>query len=110
LLGGTTNGFILGASNLEVRAWLVGRENNQALERYGLQTDISLYELLDDAEHTRHTQRRVEGSPMPFGFETLAQGTQVLVEFVLRPYATHLEHGALMAALNTYFGADSTLF
>lgn len=110
LLGGTTNGFILGASNLEVRAWLVGRENNQALERYGLQTDISLYELLDDAEHTRHTQHRVEGSPMPFGFETLAQGTQVLVEFVLRPYATHLEHGALMAALNTYFGADSTLF
>ena len=47
---------------------------------------------------------------MPYGFETLAAGSEVLVEFALRPYATHLELGALMAALETYFGADGTLF
>lgn len=110
LLGASANGFLLGASNLEVRAWLIGHENRDALVRYGIEPQLSLFDLLDSAEHTRHTNRRVDGSPMPYGFETLAAGTELLVEFVLRPYATRLELGALMAALNTYAGADSTLF
>lgn len=110
LLGGATDGFLLGASNLEVSAWLIGVENHAALERYGIEPQLSLFDLLDDAEHTRHTQARVEGSPMPFGFETVCAGAEALVEFRLRPYATDLELGALLAALATYVGGDSTLF
>jgi hypothetical protein len=110
LLGGATSGFLLGASNLEVSAWLIGTENAEALARYGIEPQRSVFDLLDSAEHTRHTQKRVEGSPMPFGFETLAAGAEALVEFRLRPYATDMELGALIAALATYAGADGTLF
>lgn len=110
LLGGSTDGFLLGASNLDVRAWLVGLENRDALARYGIEPQLSLFDLLDSAEHTRHTNKRVEGSPMPFGHEVLAAGAEALVEFALRPYITWLEFGALIVALRTFAGADSTLF
>lgn len=107
LVGGATKGFILGASNVETSAWLVCRENNDALAQFGIAADVSAFDMLDRAEMTRHTSRRVDGSPMPFGFESLAQGSEILVEFRLRPYATDLELGALLAALETYAGADS---
>lgn len=110
LLGGSTSGFILGASNLEVSAWLAVTENAAALERYNIQPQLSAFDLLDQETQTRHTNKRVDGSPMPFGFETLATGTQAVVEFRLRPYATQLEAGALIAALETYTEGDSTLF
>lgn len=108
LLGGSTKGFMLGASNLEASAWLICVENNDALASFGIQSDISAFEMLDRAEMTRHTSRRVDGSPMPFGFETLAKGAEILVEFRLRPYANLLEMGALQTALSTYLGGDST--
>lgn len=109
LLGGTTKGYVLGASNLEVSAWLVAKEYATALERYGIVPSVSVFDLVDRDEHTRHTQKRVEGSPMPFGFETLAAGTQILISLRLRPYANDLQAGALGAAISTYLAADSTL-
>ena len=44
---------------------------------------------------------------MPFGFEGLAAGVEALIEFRLAPYATPLEAGALVAALDTYAGGSS---
>lgn len=109
LLGGSTKGYVLGASNLEVSAWLVAKEYTTALERYGIEPSVSVFDLVDRDEHTRHTQKRVEGSPMPFGFETLAAGSQVLISLRLRPYANVLQAGALGAAISTYLAGDSTL-
>lgn len=109
LIGGSTKGFILGASNLEVSAWLVTTEYAQALEPFGITPQVSAFDLLDRDEHTRHTSKRVEGSPMPYGFETLIAGTQIVLDFRLRPYATDLEIGALGAAIDTFFDSDSTL-
>lgn len=109
LLGGSTSGFILGASNLEVSAWLNVKENTEALNQFGITPEVSAFDLLDRDELTRHTAKRVDGSPMPFGFEVLIPGTQVVVDLRLRPYATDLEVGALVAAVETFMAADGTL-
>lgn len=109
LLGGSTKGFILGASNLEVSAWIVCKENRLALSQFGIEPQLSAFDLLDRDEQTRHTGKRVEGSPIPYGFETLVAGTQLVVDLRLRPYATDLEIGALVASVTTYLNADSTL-
>ncbi|NJL56023.1 hypothetical protein HC928_13190 [bacterium] len=109
LLGGSTSGFILGASNLEVSAWLIVEENREVLARFGIEPQLSAFDLLDREEQTRHTGKRVDGQPMPYGFEVLAAGTELLVDFRLRPYASDLEIGALVAAIETFAAADSTL-
>lgn len=109
LLGGAVSKFILGASNLEVSAWPICREYNDALSPYGVEAEVSAFDLLDQQELTRHSAGRINGSPMPVGFETLAAGTQLLIDMRVRPYATDLEIGALAAALETYQNADSTL-
>lgn len=109
LIGGSTAGFILGESNLTVSAWLNVTENAAALEQFGVVPEMSAFDLLDRDTQTKHTNKRVEGSPMPYSFETLVAGTQLIVDLRLRPYATDLEIGALAAAVETFFGADSTL-
>lgn len=109
LLGGATDAFILGASNIETNCWLMCREYNDALANYGIQSDVSVFDLLDREEMTRHGAGRIATSPMPFGFEVLAAGTQLLVNLRLRPYATELEIGACVAALRTYTRGDGTL-
>lgn len=109
LLGGATKGFVLGGGNVEISAWLMCKENNAATGGFGVTSDVSAFDLLDREEMTRHTQRRVDGTPMPFGFEALVQGAEVLIDIRLRPYATTLEIGALVLALHTFQNADSTL-
>jgi len=110
LLGGSAKGFILGASNVEVSAWIVCKENTVPLARFGITPDLSAFDLLSRTELTRHTQKRVSGSPMPYGFETLVQGSQLAIEIRLRPYANDLVAGALAVAVDTYKEADSTAF
>lgn len=102
LLGGSTKGFILGASNLNMAAWLVCRENNAALAQFGVESKLSAFELIDDAGMANHTAGRVAGSPMPFGFEALVQGAEIVVDFRFTPYATQLELGAFWTALGDY--------
>lgn len=110
LEGGSASGFLLGTSRVTFHAWLRCRENNAVLERYGLTTDISAFDMLDRVEHTRHNGGVVDTSPMIYGMETLAQGAEVVVRISLTPYAEALHVGALWAALETYRGGDSTLF
>jgi hypothetical protein len=108
LLGGCTDSFMVGESNLRVNTWLECRENNDALALAGLRSDISVFELLDRETLTRHAGRVGRGQ-MPFSFETLATGCQVLVRFALTPYATALEVGALACAVEAFRTADATL-
>lgn len=110
LEGGSASGFLLGTSRVTFHAWLRCRENNAVLERYGLASDLSAFDLLDRVEHTRHNGGVVDTSPMIYGMETLAQGAEVVVRVALTPYAEAQHVGALWAALETYRGGDSTLF
>lgn len=108
LISGTTNEMVLGEGNLRVFSWVRCRENNDALRRAGLDTDISVFDLLDEETLTRHAGRVGRGQ-MPFSFETLAAGTEIIVELTPTVYADQLQLGALMAAVQTYAAADGTI-
>lgn len=108
LISGGTDAFILGESNLRVHSWVRCRENNDVLADVGLDTSMSIFDAVDEWTLTRHANR-VESGQMPFSFETLAAGTEIVVRLSVSPYADSLQIGALMAALNTYQEADSTL-
>lgn len=109
LEGGSASGFLM-KSNLTCHAWLRCKENNDALARYDMASDVSAFDLLDRVEHTRHNGGVVDTSPMIYGMETLAKGAEVVVRFALTPYADSLQAGALWAALDSYRHGDSTLF
>ena len=113
LLSGATDSFILGESNLNVHAWLVCKENNRELERVGMESDTSAFDLLDQVTHTRHSGRLGgdgdSDNQMLFTFETLVPGAEIVVEFSLSPYAQPLEEGALLTALEHFQQLDGTL-
>lgn len=108
LISGNVDSFILGEGNLNVYAWLRCRENNRALKRAGLETQQSVFDLIDEWTLTRHANR-VKSGQMAFSFETLVAGTEIIVNLSLSPYASDLEIGALMASLKTYTEVDATV-
>lgn len=104
LLGGVVSTFDLGASRVQVAAWLVCSENAAALgERAGQlpAASLSAYDIIDDVTLTRQAGRTDLGQ-MIYSFEVLAAGTQVYVRLCLEPHTTELTHGALLAAVETY--------
>jgi hypothetical protein len=109
LLSGSTDSWLLGDSNLSaVNAWIVCKENNDALSLAGIESQESIFDMLDSWTLNRLSGRN-GSSPMPFAFEVLSKGTEIAVRFGLSPYATEYEIGALLAAIFTYEHADSTL-
>lgn len=108
LLSGGTDSFIIGESNLRIHSWVRCRENNDVLVHAGLDTQMSIFDAVDEWTLTRHANR-VESGQMPYSFETLAAGTEIAVRLSLTPYADQLQVGALMAALIEYQNCDSTL-
>jgi hypothetical protein len=112
LLGGVTDSFDLGASRLRVGAWLVCRENAEALAGSAAAelplARISAFELLDDVTLTRQAGRVGVGQ-MLWSFETLCAGAQVLLRLDLAPLTPLLTQGALVAAVATYLERDATL-
>ncbi len=107
LFSGCTNYAIMGEGNLSVFAWLMCRENNSALdEQYHVQ--ISAFDMLEPVTHYQHVLRLDDESPMPFGFEALAQGSQFAIELHLSPWSSRLERGALVATVEKYIEVDGT--
>ena len=107
LLGGCTDSFMLGDSNLQsVSCFWFAREFNDALEElFGVKADTSILDLLDEWTLHRHVGR-YDGSPMPYSFETVTAGAQLYVNFQLSPWGTELERGAFIAALETFKDID----
>lgn len=110
LLGGCTEGFLLGDSNLTaVNAFWEGREFNPALKAlFGVEVCHSIMDALDTWTLHRHVTRH-EGSPMPFSFEVVQAGLALYVHFQFSPYTTELEFGAFWTALHTFMDTDSTI-
>lgn len=108
LLGGVTDSFDIGESALKVGAWLVCRENAEALPPHLANTTVSAFDMLDDITLTRQGESKALGQ-MIWGFETLVPGSQVLVRFTLSPYTAPLTRGALYAALRWYEANDATI-
>lgn len=106
---GSTSTFIMGAGNLEsVSCFFVGKENNAALEEFGLSTDTSVSDMLDQWGLTRHAVRS-DGSPMPTTFEVMQAGAQMVVRLQISPYTTDLELGAIGAAIRTFQELSGTI-
>lgn len=110
LVGGCTDSFILGESNLHsVSAFWYGREYNDALEHiFGVTAEHSVLDMLDQWTLHRHVGR-YDGSPMPYSFETIVAGAKLYVSFQFSPWMSDLEFGAFAAALKTYQEVDSAI-
>jgi hypothetical protein len=112
LLGGVTDSFDMGESNVRVGGWLVCAENRQALEgtpAYDLpNARISAFDMLDDVTLTHQAGRGGIGQ-MIFSFETLCAGTQIVCRMTMPVFAPVLTRGALVAAVETYLADDGTL-
>jgi hypothetical protein len=113
LLGGSTDTFMLGESNLRVHCWLRCSENNRSLSQVGMQSDASAFDLLDRITLTRHSSRLAgqDGvqTAMPFTFEALVPGAEIIARLGLVTYAQPIEEGALAAAVATFRELDMTL-
>ena len=110
LLGGCTEGFLLGDSNLtSVSAVWEGREFNTALKHlFDVEVSHSIMDALDTWTLHRHVTRH-EGSPMPFSFEVVQAGLSLYVMFQFSPYTSVLEFGAFWTALQTFIATDATI-
>jgi hypothetical protein len=107
LLGGVTDSFDLGESQLRPSAWLVCRENRRALAgtpAEGLDmANVSAFDLLDDVTATRQATREGVGQ-MIYNFEALCPGTQILLRLSTLPFTRAITIGALVAAVQTWLG------
>lgn len=108
LLGGCADDFMFGESDLRVHTWLRCKENNRALRHIGLESDTSAFDMIDRQTHARHSGRVEEGQ-MPFTFETLVPGCEIVARLNLSSYAQDLEKGALGAAVRQFQKMDGTL-
>lgn len=103
LLGGCTDSFDLGESRLKLGAWIVGKENREALGGAASlpNASVSLYDMLTEVTQTRQASSQGLGQ-MIYNCEALAAGTQILVRFSLDPFTPELTKGAFVAAIETY--------
>lgn len=113
LLGGVADTFDLGESALTVECYGVWRENAWRLRDTPVADlpalDASVFSFVDSETLTR--QAGVSGrGQMIYGFETLMPSTRFLVRLGIRHWATPqthpLLHGALLAAVETFIGAN----
>ena len=110
LLGGCTESFLIGDSNLHsvLPVWH-GREYNEILKHiFNVTATHSVLSMMDNWTLHRHVGR-YDGSPMPYSFETVATGAKMFVQFQFSPWITDLELGAFWCALRTYTDTDSTV-
>ncbi len=111
LLGGVTDSFDVGESQLWLAGWLVCAENYAALGEAGqllANARLSAFDMFDDVTLTRQAGLAGEGQ-MIYTFETLAAGTQILVRMRLHPFTPVLTRGALEAAITWFLEHDATI-
>ena len=111
LLGGCTDTFLLGDSNLHsVLPFWFGREYNESLKHiFGVTADHSVTDMIDNWELFRHSGRTHDVSPMPYNFEVISAGAKLYVSFQFSPYTTELELGAFWCGLRTFIDIDASI-
>ena len=101
LISGCTNDAILGDGNLSIHSWVVCKENQNILDKVNITASSSINEMVDEWTLNHHVNR-IDGSPMPFDFETLMEGSEIVVRFGFSPYSNQLQRGALASAVETF--------
>ena len=111
LFGGCAR-TIMGESELQVFGSLICRENNVdwAGDQYPpeWQSNTSAFDMIAPTKNFRHVNRLPDESPNIYERETLAKGARIAIMLRLRPWATRLHVGALVAMVEQYVEDDST--
>lgn len=103
-LGGTVDQFLLTRSQTSIAGWIVCRENNDATERYGVRSDVSIFDMLDEETRTRMGigGKDKESGQMIFNYEVLNAGLQVLVDVRFQPFTSELTQACVVQALTDW--------
>lgn len=101
LVSGGVDDFMIGHSSLSVNSFIVCRENNRVLQKVGMESAESVFDMID-RETLNRMPTRIGEHPMPFNFETLISGAQIAIRYTVNPYGRDLEIGALASALQTF--------
>ncbi len=110
LLSGSTDAFVLPRSRLKLSAWLLSSEYADLLELVSpehaqLARDAgSAFDLLCEETRTRGTGDESAGNQMLYGYETLAAGSQILLEVVLDRHTPDAAQSALSAGISNWDG------
>ena len=115
LLGGSVDAFILPRSRLRISAWLVAREYADAIahvapELLEAASQCSAFDMLTEETRTRGTGSNSSGNQMIYTYETLAAGSQILVEITLdahTPPAAVAAVGHALAVWDGYIGGQN---
>jgi hypothetical protein len=114
LLGGAVDCFILPRSRLRLAAWPMTREYAELIAQvrpdYREEANrVSIFDLIMEEVRTRGTGDESHGNQMLYEYETLAAGTQVLVELTLDAHTPPATEAAIAVALQQwdgYFGGQ----
>lgn len=109
LLGGSVDCFILPKGRLKLNAWIVAKENQQAIDLIAPElsdeaSKISLFDMVSEEMRTRGTDKESKGNQMIFQYETLSAGAKILIELTLDPHTPDATLGTLQIALDNWDG------
>lgn len=110
LVGGSVDSFILPKGRLKLTAWIVAKENQQAIDLFApeLSDDasrVSLFDLVSEEVRTRGTGNAgTDGNKMIYQYETLASGSKILIDITLDPHTPDVSLSALNIALKNWDG------
>jgi hypothetical protein len=103
-LGGSTDQFVMTRSQIAIASWIVCREHNWITERKTdgeVRAESSVFDLMTETTRTRSGigGKDAESGQMIYSYETLAAGTQILVEVGFQPFTSDLTIGSMLQAL-----------
>lgn len=114
-LGGTVDSFLLTRSQTSIAGWIVCKENNDATSAYGVTSNVSIFDMLEEETRTRMGigGKDKESGQMIFSYEVMNAGLQVLVDVRFQPFTSPLTAACVVQALKDweanggYLGAKS---
>lgn len=103
-LGGSVDQFVFTRSQVAIASWIVCKENNWITESKTdgeARCEASIFDLVSETTRTRAGigGHDAEDGQMIYAYETLAAGTQVLVEIGFQPFTRNLTIGSMLQAL-----------
>jgi hypothetical protein len=109
LLSGCLPTHMMGEGALSVADWTLCLQNNENTAPLGYISDVDAASMLTIETHTRHTPPGMgndkESGQMLFSHTVMKPGCQVLFEFSVAPFASHLAKGAAYFAYRSWLAA-----
>lgn len=110
-LGGTVDQFLLTRSKVSIAGWIICKENNDATRAFGIESDTSIFDLLDEETRTRMGigGKDKESGQMIFSYETLSAGLEMLASVLFQPFTSNLTKACVVQALNDWAASGGQL-